>query len=307
MVDGSRVAAQGAPAEIAAGESAFVLRLGGDARAFVSAAEAQGARLLAPGGDPRRDGRHPRPRGVSARSTCSASRRRRTRSCSSSVRSPGPSPRSPSRPARRPRSWRPRTRPASPPLAVSRRPRPRQPGSLLAHAALDSGDRWPSSSDKAARTPFPRRCGPVPSTAGASASTPRSARRSGASPSRGFPTRSRVASAARSCTTWRSATACRSRPRRATSSPSRPGPTGRAGSWPRPCASSAPALAVRVLTSFGPDRLRLAAAQRAQHVPPRAPLRSLPRARRAPSAPSASTSRRRGACAWPSTAPSSAR
>jgi ABC-type cobalamin/Fe3+-siderophores transport system ATPase subunit len=56
VVDGSRVAAQGAPAEIAAGESAFVLRLGGDARAFVSAAEAQGARLLAPGGDPRLDG-----------------------------------------------------------------------------------------------------------------------------------------------------------------------------------------------------------------------------------------------------------
>jgi manganese transport system ATP-binding protein len=56
VVDGSRVAAQGAPAEIAAGESAFVLRLGGDARAFVSAAEAQGARLLVPGDDPRRDG-----------------------------------------------------------------------------------------------------------------------------------------------------------------------------------------------------------------------------------------------------------
>ncbi len=56
VVDGSRVAGQGAPAEIAAGESAFVLRLGGDARAFVSAAEAQGARLLVPGDDPRRDG-----------------------------------------------------------------------------------------------------------------------------------------------------------------------------------------------------------------------------------------------------------
>jgi ABC-2 type transport system ATP-binding protein len=58
VVDGSRVVAQGAPAEIAAGESAFVLRLGGDARAFVSAVEAQGGRLLATGDeppDPRRD------------------------------------------------------------------------------------------------------------------------------------------------------------------------------------------------------------------------------------------------------------
>jgi ABC-type multidrug transport system ATPase subunit len=56
VVDGARVAAQGAPAEIAARESAYVLRLGGDARAFVSAAEAQGARLLVPGDDPGRDG-----------------------------------------------------------------------------------------------------------------------------------------------------------------------------------------------------------------------------------------------------------
>jgi ABC-type multidrug transport system ATPase subunit len=58
VIDGSRVAAQGAPAEIAAGESAFVLKIGGDARAFVSAAEAQGARLLGAGDarlDPRRD------------------------------------------------------------------------------------------------------------------------------------------------------------------------------------------------------------------------------------------------------------
>jgi hypothetical protein len=58
VIDGSRVAAQGAPAEIAAAESAFVLRIGGDARAFVSAAEAEGARLLAGGDahlDPRRD------------------------------------------------------------------------------------------------------------------------------------------------------------------------------------------------------------------------------------------------------------
>jgi ABC-type multidrug transport system ATPase subunit len=58
VVDGSRVVAQGAPAEIAAGESAFVLRIAGDARAFVSAAEARGARLLTVGDsapDPRRD------------------------------------------------------------------------------------------------------------------------------------------------------------------------------------------------------------------------------------------------------------
>jgi ABC-type multidrug transport system ATPase subunit len=58
VIDGSRVVAQGAPAEIAAGESAFVLRVGGDARAFVSAVEAQGGRLLATGDeppDPRRD------------------------------------------------------------------------------------------------------------------------------------------------------------------------------------------------------------------------------------------------------------
>jgi ABC-type multidrug transport system ATPase subunit len=56
VIDGARVAAQGAPAEIAAGESAYVLRLAGDARAFVSNAEAQGARLLVPGDDPGRDG-----------------------------------------------------------------------------------------------------------------------------------------------------------------------------------------------------------------------------------------------------------
>jgi hypothetical protein len=56
VIDGGRVAGQGAPAEIAAGESAYILRLGGDARAFVTAAEAQGARLLVPGDDPGRDG-----------------------------------------------------------------------------------------------------------------------------------------------------------------------------------------------------------------------------------------------------------
>jgi ABC-type multidrug transport system ATPase subunit len=49
VLDGSHVAAQGAPAEIAAGESAFVLRIGGDARAFVDAVTAQGGRVL---GDP---------------------------------------------------------------------------------------------------------------------------------------------------------------------------------------------------------------------------------------------------------------
>jgi ABC-type multidrug transport system ATPase subunit len=52
VVDGSRVVAQGAPAEIAAGESAFVLRVGGDARAFVEAVEAQGARLVGAGDEP---------------------------------------------------------------------------------------------------------------------------------------------------------------------------------------------------------------------------------------------------------------
>ncbi len=52
VVDGSRVVAQGAPAEIAGGESAFVLRIGGDARAFVSAVQAEGGRLLAAGDDP---------------------------------------------------------------------------------------------------------------------------------------------------------------------------------------------------------------------------------------------------------------
>jgi ABC-2 type transport system ATP-binding protein len=55
VIEGSRVVGQGAPAEIAAGEGAFVLRVGGDAHAFVSAVEAQGARLLAAGDDLRRD------------------------------------------------------------------------------------------------------------------------------------------------------------------------------------------------------------------------------------------------------------
>jgi len=54
VVAGSRVVGQGAPAEIAAGESAIVLRLGGDAQAFVTAVQAQGARLLG-GGVERRE------------------------------------------------------------------------------------------------------------------------------------------------------------------------------------------------------------------------------------------------------------
>jgi ABC-2 type transport system ATP-binding protein len=47
VVSGSQVVAQGAPAEIAAGESAFLVRVGGDARAFVVAMEAKGGRVLA--------------------------------------------------------------------------------------------------------------------------------------------------------------------------------------------------------------------------------------------------------------------
>jgi ABC-type multidrug transport system ATPase subunit len=43
---GSHVAAQGAPAEIAAGEHAFVLRMVGDVRAFAAALEAEGAHVL---------------------------------------------------------------------------------------------------------------------------------------------------------------------------------------------------------------------------------------------------------------------
>ncbi len=53
VVDGSHVVAQGAPAEIAASEGAVVVRLGGDAGAFVSALQAAGARVLAD--DARRD------------------------------------------------------------------------------------------------------------------------------------------------------------------------------------------------------------------------------------------------------------
>ncbi|HEX3771920.1 MAG TPA: hypothetical protein VHV30_13680 [Polyangiaceae bacterium] len=52
VIDGSRVGGQGDPAELAAKEGAFVLRVRGDARAFVDAVEAQGGRLLGAPGDP---------------------------------------------------------------------------------------------------------------------------------------------------------------------------------------------------------------------------------------------------------------
>jgi ABC-2 type transport system ATP-binding protein len=52
VVDGSHVSGQGDPAEIASRDSAFVLRVAGDARAFVDAVEAQGGRLLGSPGDP---------------------------------------------------------------------------------------------------------------------------------------------------------------------------------------------------------------------------------------------------------------
>jgi ABC-type multidrug transport system ATPase subunit len=52
VIDGPRVGGQGDPAEIAAKDSAFVLRVSGDARAFVDAVEAQGGRLLGSPGDP---------------------------------------------------------------------------------------------------------------------------------------------------------------------------------------------------------------------------------------------------------------
>ncbi|MGD0673978.1 MAG: hypothetical protein ABSC94_01080 [Polyangiaceae bacterium] len=53
VIDGSQVAAQGAPAEIVARERAFVLRVTGDVPAFARLVEARGGRLLAPpGGTP---------------------------------------------------------------------------------------------------------------------------------------------------------------------------------------------------------------------------------------------------------------
>jgi energy-coupling factor transporter ATP-binding protein EcfA2 len=48
VIDGGRVALQGAPGELAAREGAFSLRVAGDVRAFVQLAAARGARLLAP-------------------------------------------------------------------------------------------------------------------------------------------------------------------------------------------------------------------------------------------------------------------
>jgi ABC-type multidrug transport system ATPase subunit len=48
VIDGGRVALQGAPGELAASDGAFSLRVGGDVRAFVQLAAARGARLLAP-------------------------------------------------------------------------------------------------------------------------------------------------------------------------------------------------------------------------------------------------------------------
>jgi ABC-type multidrug transport system ATPase subunit len=48
VVDGSHVAARGAPAEIAAGERAFALRVGGDLAAFAEAIRAHGAKVLTP-------------------------------------------------------------------------------------------------------------------------------------------------------------------------------------------------------------------------------------------------------------------
>ncbi len=48
VVDGAQAAFQGAPAEIAANEGAFAVRVAGDVRAFVQSAAARGARLLAP-------------------------------------------------------------------------------------------------------------------------------------------------------------------------------------------------------------------------------------------------------------------
>ena len=48
LIDGGRVAIQGAPAQIASSEHAFSLRLAGDVRAFEGAVATRGARLLVP-------------------------------------------------------------------------------------------------------------------------------------------------------------------------------------------------------------------------------------------------------------------
>jgi ABC-type multidrug transport system ATPase subunit len=50
VLAGSHISAQGAPAEIAANERAFALRVGGDVQAFADAVQARGARLLSPPG-----------------------------------------------------------------------------------------------------------------------------------------------------------------------------------------------------------------------------------------------------------------
>jgi ABC-type multidrug transport system ATPase subunit len=49
VVDGSQVVAQGDPAELAAGEGTFLVRVVGDAEAFVEAMQGQGGRLLGEG------------------------------------------------------------------------------------------------------------------------------------------------------------------------------------------------------------------------------------------------------------------
>jgi ABC-type multidrug transport system ATPase subunit len=48
VVEGSRLVAQGPPAEIAASEGAFFVRIGGDAHAFVEAMEARGGKVVSP-------------------------------------------------------------------------------------------------------------------------------------------------------------------------------------------------------------------------------------------------------------------
>jgi ABC-type multidrug transport system ATPase subunit len=54
VIDGSQVVAQGDPAEIAAGEGTFLVRVTGDAGAFVEAVQGQGGRLLGAGKEPAR-------------------------------------------------------------------------------------------------------------------------------------------------------------------------------------------------------------------------------------------------------------
>jgi ABC-2 type transport system ATP-binding protein len=52
VLDGSRVAAQGTPAEVAASAGAYTLRVAGDVAAFAQAVRARGAVVLAPDGPP---------------------------------------------------------------------------------------------------------------------------------------------------------------------------------------------------------------------------------------------------------------